>query len=121
MDQYEPIQFIAEEIEVRHRKKQIIKKTPDAPDDFSWRDNSFQVLEVLSSWFDFERRGKMSRNMQPHNLRVASRRGSWGVGRFFFRVLTTDGRIFDLYYDRAPEDATDRSGHWYLWRELAPR
>ena len=60
----------------------------------------------------------MARNMQEAHLREASRRGSWGVGRFYFRVRTENGRIFDIYYDRAPEEAADRKGHWFIWREL---
>ncbi|NIN66282.1 MAG: hypothetical protein GTO63_16635 [Anaerolineae bacterium] len=58
--------------------------------------------------------------MQPEHLRSVRRFGSWGVGRFYFRVRVEDGRVFDLYYDRAPKDAADRQGHWYLWRELKP-
>jgi hypothetical protein len=56
--------------------------------------------------------------MQPHNLRLAKKRGSWGVGRFYFRVQVQEGRVFDLYYDRAPDDASDRLGHWFLLREM---
>jgi hypothetical protein len=117
-DQFEPIRFIAEEIEVRYREGQSLSKTPEPPDGFLWNEEEFVVLAMLSAWTDFERRGRMKRNMKPHNLRAAARRGSWGVGRFFFRVRTNDNRIFDIYYDRAPENASDRKGHWFLWREM---
>jgi hypothetical protein len=60
----------------------------------------------------------MEKNMQPAHAQAAARRGSWGVGRFHFRVRTQDSRFFDLYYDRAPEDAGDRAGHWVLFREM---
>lgn len=60
----------------------------------------------------------MARNMRASSARKAARRGSWGVGRFYFRVRTEEKRVFDLYYDRAPKDAGDRIGHWYIWREL---
>jgi hypothetical protein len=76
------------------------------------------VVEVLSTWARYERRGRMQANMQPAHLETAARRGSWGVGRFYFRVLTDRGAVFDLYYDREPETAGDRAGHWFLWREL---
>ena len=56
--------------------------------------------------------------MRESHARAASRRGSWGVGRDYYRVRTDDGRIFELYYDRAPGDAGNRSGSWYLYREL---
>jgi len=56
--------------------------------------------------------------MRPANAAKAIRRGSWGVGRFYFRVLTEQDRIFELYYDRAPKDVDDRDGSWFLDREM---
>jgi len=50
---------------------------------------------------------------------VAASRGSWGVGRFFFRVRVENGRLFELYYDRAPKDSGDRKGAWFLRCELS--
>jgi len=61
----------------------------------------------------------MSRNMRPEHAATAERRGSWGVGQDYYRVRTEDGRIFDLYYDRAPKDAGRRKGAWFLEKELA--
>jgi hypothetical protein len=119
MPDLEPIAFISEEISVEFERPPMLSKKPDAPIAFAWGDQSFKVVEVLSRWFDFERRGNMSRNMQEAHLRTAGQRGSWGVGRFYFRVRTEVDRVFDLYYDRTPEDAADRQGHWFLWRELA--
>ncbi len=60
----------------------------------------------------------MAKNMRPEHARTAERRGSWGVGRDYYRVRTETGRLFDLYYDRAPKDARRRKGAWYLFREL---
>jgi hypothetical protein len=113
-----PRRFIDEEIEVRFDRPPILTKKPSAPDGFTWDGVSFQVSEVLSTWFDYRRRGRVAKNMKPAHLREAIRRGSWGVGRFYFRVQTTEGRVFDLYYDRAPKEAADRVGHWFLWREM---
>ena len=78
----------------------------------------FNVKDTLSTWFDYSRKGKAAKNMKEQNLREATRRGSWGVGRYYFRVETERGRVFDIYYDRAPKDASDRAGHWFLWREM---
>jgi hypothetical protein len=117
-DRWTPVRFFSEEIEALHNEMPALLKKPDPPDGFRWRQDTYEVEKVLSRWFDFERKGRMARNMKPENLRTAGRRGSWGVGRFYFRVSTKGGRVFDLYYDRAPEDAGDRGGHWYLWREL---
>ena len=30
-----------------------------------------------------------------------------------------DGRIFEIYFDRAPQNAGDRKGHWFLKGERA--
>lgn len=114
----EPIRFIDEEIEVVFDRPPALSKKPGAPAGFVWAGQAFRVGEVISTWFDYSRRGRMAKNMQPAHLRDAARRGSWGVGHFYFRVRTDCGRVFDLYYDRAPEEAGDRTGHWILFREM---
>jgi hypothetical protein len=114
-----PIQFIDEPIEVQFDRPQFLEKTPGCPDRFVWQGQTYRTAEMLSQWTDFSRRGRMEQNMQPAHAAVAARRGSWGVGRFFFRVRTQVGRIFDLYYDRAPKDAGHRKGEWFLFRELS--
>jgi hypothetical protein len=60
----------------------------------------------------------MARNMQPQHAAVAEKRGSWGVGRDYYRVRTRKGRVFELYFDRAPKDVDRRKGAWFLYREL---
>lgn len=119
--EFEPVQFISEEIEVQFDEPPLLTKRPKAPDGFCWQQEQYQARRVLSAWTDYERRGNMAKNMQPAHLRLARKKGSWGVGRFYFRLETQQGRVFDLYYDRAPEGAADRAGHWYLWRELERR
>lgn len=113
-----PTRFIDAEIEVSFDHGPVLTKKPGAPDGFFWEGEDYRISEVLSRWFDYRRRGNMARNMREPHLREAERRGSWGVGRFYFRVRTEDGRVFDLYYDRAPKKVADRAGHWFLWREL---
>jgi len=56
----------------------------------------------------------MSANMAPVHLASAARNGSWGVGRFYFRVVVESGQIFEIYYDRAPKDVDNRKGGWFL-------
>jgi len=116
-----PIRFIDDEIEVFFERTPLLSKRPSAPSGFSWSGEQYLVVEVISEWVDTRRRGKMGRNMSEEHLRTAERRGSWGVGRFYFRVRTDQQRFFDLYYDRAPKGAADRAGHWFLWRELEAR
>jgi hypothetical protein len=113
-----PIQFINEVVRVSFEHPPLLEKKPPAPEFFIWRHRSFTIAEVLSEWVDFGRRGRMARNMQPQHAALAASRGSWGVGVFYFRVRTHEGRIFDIYYDRAPKDVDRRKGEWFLYQEL---
>jgi hypothetical protein len=115
-----PKAFIDEEIEVRFDEPPLFSKKPDAPDGIRWRGKDCRVHKLISSWVDYDRKGRMSKNMKPHNLRHASKHGSWGVGKFYFRVQVEEGRVFDIYYDRSPETVDERQGTWILWRELEP-
>ena len=111
--------FIGEPVAVEFEEAPALEKVPDCPDRFVWRGEVFRVVEKLREWHDYRRRGHMGRNMAPHHLETARRRGSWGVGRDYFRVRTAVGRVFDLYYDRAPS-AGGRKGGWFIYREIAP-
>jgi hypothetical protein len=114
----EQLRFIGEEIEVEYDTPPALEKKPGAPGGFVWEGETYRVEEVLSEWHDFTRRGRMARNMRPDHALAAARRGSWGVGRDYFRVRTRDGRVFDLYYDRSPGGASERKGIWVLFREM---
>lgn len=114
-----PASFIDETIEVLHDTPPALEKQPSCPDGFVWRGQTFRVVKLLLERVEYARRGRMARNMAPAHAAAAARRGSWGVGRFHYRVEVEGGRVFDLYYDRAPEDADDRKGHWILMDERA--
>jgi len=94
--------FIAEEVEVLYDQLPALEKKPGCPDGFVWQGESYEIVG----------------NMQPQHAAVAERRGSWGVGRDYYRVRTRENRIFELYFDRAPKDADRRKGAWFLFREL---
>jgi hypothetical protein len=115
---FAPRRFIDEEISVHFDRPPARTKVPGPPDAFVWREATYRTVEVLSRWSEYERKGRAARNMAPAHARVAQHRGSWGVGRFYFRLRTENGQVFDIYYDRAPEDAGDRAGHWFLFREM---
>jgi len=110
--------FISESITVEFSEAPVYSKTPSCPNSFHWRGKRFFINKCLSEWKDFSRRGRMAQNMQPQHDQIASTRGSWGVGKFFFDVQTKHGQYFRLYYDRSPKDAFDRSGTWILFAEL---
>ena len=111
--------FIGEPIEVRFHRPHLHEEKPGCPDQFEWRGDQYEVVEKLNEWHDYRRRVRMASNMRPEHAAVAESRGSRGVGRDYFRVRTSSGRIFDLYYDRAPKDAGKRKGAWFLYREIA--
>jgi hypothetical protein len=113
-----PLRFIGEPIQVQFDRPPLLEKKPGCPDRFTWQGETYQIVEKLSEWHDYGRRGRMARNMRPEHASTAARRGSWGVGREYYRVRTHDGRVFDLYYDRAPKSVEDRKGSWHLYREM---
>jgi hypothetical protein len=114
-----PVSFINEEIKVQHDNPPVYKRTPTPPDRFFWRGNMFEIREILLEWKDFDRRGKNAHNMRPSSLLKAASRGSRAVGRFYFRVMTHNDRIFQLYFDRSNWDADNQTGSWILHSEYA--
>ena len=118
MVDYQLLRFFQEPIMVEFDQQPLLEKKPGCPDRFTWRDEPFEIEALLSEWHDYQRRGRMARNMRPEHAAAAQRRGSWGVGLDYYRVRTKGGRIFDLYYDRAPVDAGRRKGTWFIDREL---
>jgi len=132
MSEYTPIHFYDDLIDVIYDKLPVYEKTPDCPNGFEWEGKTYRIVEMLSEWSDFTRRGKYARNMRPAHAAVASTRGSLNVGRFYFRVRamlsssrtsgpSESGQIFDLYYDRAMKSVDERKGQWFLYRELAEK
>jgi hypothetical protein len=114
------IRFIGERVEPLVAPGARFEKRPACPAGFVWRGRTLGIDECLSEWKDYGRRGKMAKNMRPTHLAAAAKRGSRGVGRHYFRVRIEDGRVFDLYYDRAPKDTEDKKGSWHLLQELEP-
>ena len=116
-----PSHLIDEPIEVIFEIPPTYEKCPDCPNAFIWRGETYKIAKVISERQDNERRGRYSNNMKPAHIRMALRNGSWGVGRYCFCVQVEDGRIFEIYYDRAPKNAGDRKGHWFLKGERVLR
>ena len=112
--------FIGDKIAVAFDQPPLFAKQPSCPARLTWREVSFEIVANLREWRDYGRRGRMANNMRPENLKKAAKRGSWGVGRYYFRVQVGNGRIFDIYYDRAPKGQAERLGSWYLYQEILP-
>jgi hypothetical protein len=115
---YTPIRFINQQIEVGFNSPPALEKKPGCPDNFFWQDKHYVISEVISEWHDYDRRGRMARNMKPANAREAGKRGSWGVGQDYYRIKTEQNQIFEIYYDRAPQNVNQRKGAWFIYREM---
>jgi len=107
-------QFISEKIEVEFDKEFVLEKKPPCPISYKWRGEIFCVNELISSWFDYERKGTKAKNMRITHLVRARKKGSWGVGRFYFKVKDEFGKIVVIYYDRSPKNVFDKKGRWIL-------
>jgi hypothetical protein len=113
--------YIQEAIDVIFYNSPLLEKKPGCPDGFIWRGIDYHVKEILREWHDYRRKGRMSKNMRETHASLAEGRGSWGVGVDNYRVRLENGQIFDIYYDRAPKNASHRKGDWYIYQEiLAP-
>jgi hypothetical protein len=112
------LHFLDQPIEVSFDSPPAYEKTPPCPDGFTWSGKSYRVVDRLSEWADFARRGRLARNMRPSHAETAARRGSLNVGRFFFRVRVGTGQVFDLYYDRLMKNIDERKGQWFIYREI---
>jgi hypothetical protein len=136
--EFTPLHFFDLPIEPVFDVPPAREKAPECPNGFIWDSKTYRVVEMLSAWTDFTRRGKMARNMRPEHAAVASTRGSLNVGRYYFRVKVrivlpdssiaehplgivgqSQEQIFDIYYDRAMKNLDDRKGQWFVYRELA--
>ena len=113
-----PAQFINESIVACYDAPPTLEKKPGCPDWFVWRDEEYRIIELLSEWHDYKRKGRMTRNMEPAHAATAERRGSWGVGQDYYRIKTENDRIYEIYYDRAPKSVEHRKGQWFIYREL---
>ncbi len=73
-----PLHFIDQPITVNFEQLPALEKKPGCPDAFTWQGKTYQVVELLAEWVDYQRRGRMARNMQPQHAAVASSRGPGG-------------------------------------------
>jgi hypothetical protein len=116
--EFRPVRFIGEPVQVRFVRPPRLEKVPDCPDGFVWRGETYRIVALLNEWHDYGRQGRMEHNMRPRRMALAARRGSWGVGRDYFRVRTDTDQVFELYYDRSPSRTGSRKGGWFLFQEM---
>jgi hypothetical protein len=117
-----PARFIGLPVDVIHDEPPVMEKRPGPPDGFTWEGRTYRVAGVLKEWHDYQPRGKSLtfyvKEQGSFRAKAARRRGSWGVGRDYFRIRTDEAEVFDIYYDRDPNGPGGRKGTWYLFRQI---
>ncbi|MBU6998752.1 MAG: hypothetical protein HXS41_05470 [Theionarchaea archaeon] len=112
--------FYCEPITVTFNREPLLEKKTGPPSAFVWRETSYTIIAVLRTWHDYNQRGRLDflydekRGNAPRM--TLGKRGSWGVGRDYYRVETDSGEVFDLYYDRAPRK--HKKGEWILLKKV---
>ena len=106
--------FVDEVIQVELLDGTFLERKPKCPTRILWQGMWIGVASLESAWDDLSRRGNKARNMREGHLERAKVKGSWGVGKFYFRFLGEDHQTYTIYYDRTPDDAENRKGTWVL-------
>ncbi|HWS23668.1 MAG TPA: DUF6504 family protein [Anaerolineales bacterium] len=109
--------FIDEPIEVFFETVPLREKKPPCPAAFEWGGVRYQIISSEQEWVDFNRKGRFARNMSDAHLATSAKKGSLGVGRFYFQVATSAGERFVIYYDRAPTKQEPK-GSWVLLKRI---
>lgn len=114
--------FIGASIQVLYDQPPALEKRPGAPNGFVWEERTYRVVAVLKEWHDYGLRGKSldfyTKEQGSYRAKAAGRKGTWGVGRDFYRVRTDTGEVFELYYDRDPSSPGKRKGSWFLFQQV---
>ena len=110
-------EFISAEIRAIFARQPIILKRAGVPDAFIWEGQRFEVAELLAEWHDYDKERRELGATRRSQTQLNRQHGSWGLGRDYYRVRTTDDRYFELYYDRRPKSRAI-IGVWVLYREL---
>lgn len=111
--------FIGDEITPVFAEEPELDKKTGAPAAFVWRDRQHPISRVIREWHEYDqgRGGAANTGRPPFSQRGVMSRGSWGSGKDFYRVLTDEGRIYDIYYDRRPK-GKQRKGRWVIFRDI---
>lgn len=117
-----PARFIGAPIEATYDQAPPLEKRPGPPDGFAWEGRTYRVTALLREWHDYRLRGKGEafyvKERGSYRAKAVQRRGTWGVGRDYYRVRTDTGEVFDIYYDRAPQGPGRGKGAWFLLRQI---
>ena len=97
-----PPQFFSQEIEV------TVSGGIKAPTSFRLGDQEYLISDILEAWHD-------------HGFGLTPlRRRKWWQRRHrnYYRVKTTQGEVFEIYYDRGTSLKRPELKKWFLYRQL---
>ena len=77
------------------------------PTSFSFKDETHDVTLIMTSWQDYG----MPSDGRKHTWRQRHHRN-------YYRVQTSDGRVFEIYYDRGVSMDSPKYMRWYVTKEL---
>lgn len=75
---------------------------PGLPRGFTWRDESFDVVERLESW----------KQSGPEKGRS---HGERYLRRHYYRLRMSDGAIWTVYFTRQPQQSGSARQRWFLY------
>ena len=78
------------------------------PISFRLGDREYVIAEIIETWHDY------GFGKSP------LRRKRWWLRRHrnYYRVKTTEGKIFEIYYDRGTKPEYAERKKWFLYRQL---
>ena len=94
-------QFFSQEIEV------TTSGEVKAPTAFRLGDKEFAIADIIAAWHD-------------HGFGLTTRRKRWWQRRHrnYYRVKTTGGEVFEIYYDRGTSLKHPEHKKWFLRRQF---
>ena len=80
---------------------------PGLPDRFTWRDEVYSVVEVLSKWKESGscRHGSGERYLRKH----------------WYKIRTDAGQVMTIYFERQARSAKQRKERWWLYAIHLPQ
>ena len=69
-------------------------------------------------WHNYDNHGRIKKfysQRRGNAPEMNPRKGSWGVGRDYYRVKTDTGEVFVIYYDRQLKKQKRVSGYYWKW------
>jgi hypothetical protein len=92
-------EFYGKKIAVNYNQLSGLK----LPVSFVWRGKTYRVREIIDSWMD-------------HGFGSLSTRRRWWLRRhrYYYQIATSEGDIFEIYYDRGAKDKD-----WVLYRKIS--